>query len=88
MARLPRSPKLVWSDDGVPRSATHDDVYFSADDGLSETRKVFLDGCHLPELWTGCDTFTIAETGFGTGLNFLALWQLWRARRPGPDAHS
>ncbi|MBT5922414.1 MAG: bifunctional tRNA (5-methylaminomethyl-2-thiouridine)(34)-methyltransferase MnmD/FAD-dependent 5-carboxymethylaminomethyl-2-thiouridine(34) oxidoreductase MnmC [Cellvibrionales bacterium] len=24
------------------------------------------------------DTFVIAETGFGTGLNFLACWDLWR----------
>jgi len=24
-------------------------------------------------------TFTIGETGFGTGLNFLACWQLWRS---------
>ncbi len=87
MARLPRSPKLIWSEDAAPRSAAHDDVYFSADDGLSETRKVFLDGCHLPDLWKGCANFTIAETGFGTGLNFLALWQLWRAHREGPDAH-
>lgn len=87
MARLPRSPELIWSEDGTPRSAMHDDVYFSADDGLSETRKVFLDGCHLPELWQGCNTFTIAETGFGTGLNFLALWQLWRAHSPDPNAH-
>ena len=26
--------------------------------------------------------FTIAELGFGTGLNFLATWQMWRDHRP------
>lgn len=27
--------------------------------------------------------FTIGETGFGTGLNFLAVWDLWRRTAPG-----
>jgi len=31
------------------------------------------------------DLFTIGETGFGTGLNFLCAWQLWRECAP-PDA--
>lgn len=51
-----------------------DDIYFSPEDGLSETRHVFLDGNGLPARWKGRNRFTIAETGFGTGLNFLAAW--------------
>ncbi len=61
----------------VPRSEVFDDVYFSAEDGLAETRHVFLAGNNLPEAWRGGDIFTICETGFGTGLNFLAVLALW-----------
>ena len=59
------------------RSQEFDDVYFSAVDGLAETRHVFLAGNNLPENWRGSPHFTIAETGFGTGLNFLAAWRLF-----------
>lgn len=68
---------------GAPRSKTikseqFDDVYFSAVDGLAETRHVFLDGNGLPEAMVGQDCFVVGETGFGTGLNFLALWDAFR----------
>lgn len=61
----------------VPRSELYDDVYFSAEDGLAETRHVFIEGNNLPDAWAHADEFIIAETGFGTGLNFLAAWQLF-----------
>ncbi len=64
----------------VPRSERFDDVYFSAEDGLAETRHVFIEGNDLPARWGDKDfrgSFTVAETGFGTGLNFLAAWQFW-----------
>lgn len=63
---------------GVPRSKQFDDVYFSEDNGLEETRYVFLKGNNLPENWMGKERFVIAETGFGTGLNFLAAWKLFK----------
>ena len=65
----------------VPRSERFDDVYFSAQDGLAETRHVFLDGNKLAQRWADWPaekSFTICETGFGTGLNFLAALTLWR----------
>lgn len=62
----------------VPRSKEFDDLYFSQEDGLAETRHVFLDSNGLPEFWEGREAFTVCETGFGTGLNFLALLKLWR----------
>lgn len=65
--------------DNVPRSAQFDDVYFSVEDGLAETRHVFLSGNTLPAIWRGQERFTIGETGFGTGLNFLAALNLWHA---------
>ena len=79
--RLPPRPKLQWKQDGTPVDTGVDDVYFSVEDGLAEARAVFLAGCGLPGRFAGKDSFTVAELGFGTGLNFLALWQLWRANR-------
>ena len=74
--------RLDWSAASGPRAADYGDVYFSAEDGLEETRAVFLDGCGLPGAWQGRRRFTVGELGFGTGLNALALWQLWRETRP------
>ena len=76
------SPGLIWTEDGAPRSARFGDVYFSRDDGLAESRAVFLQGCDLPEAWGGRTRFTVAELGFGTGLNIVALLDLWRRTRP------
>ncbi|MFA4937774.1 tRNA (5-methylaminomethyl-2-thiouridine)(34)-methyltransferase MnmD [Brevundimonas sp.] len=76
------SPQLTWTEEGEPRSGRFGDVYFSRDDGLAETRAVFLDGCGLPDAWAGRDCFTVAELGFGTGLNIAALLDLWRRTRP------
>jgi tRNA 5-methylaminomethyl-2-thiouridine biosynthesis bifunctional protein len=75
-------PALVWGDDGLPRSGRFGDVYFSSDDGLAETRAVFLTGCGLPEAWAGRRRFVVGELGFGTGLNIAALLDLWSRRRP------
>lgn len=76
------SPRLNWAEDGSPRSGRFGDVYFSRDDGLAETRAVFLEGCGLPDAWAGRTDFTVAELGFGTGLNIVALLDLWRRDRP------
>ena len=73
---------LAWTDDGQPRSRLYGDVYFSSEDGLAETRAVFLQGCGLPEAWAGRRGFTVGELGFGTGLNILALLDLWRRSAP------
>ncbi|PZO06011.1 MAG: FAD-dependent cmnm(5)s(2)U34 oxidoreductase [Alphaproteobacteria bacterium] len=77
-----RSPRLLWADDGAPRSGRFDDVYFSKEDGLAESRAVFLAGCDLPSAWADRRHFTVAELGFGTGLNIVALLDLWRRDRP------
>ncbi|KHK56567.1 FAD-dependent cmnm(5)s(2)U34 oxidoreductase [Ralstonia sp. A12] len=64
--------------DGTPFSAQYDDVYHSTEGGLAQAQHVFLGGNGLPSAWQGKDTFTIVETGFGQGLNFLATWAAWR----------
>jgi len=70
----PGQPQLEWRDGGVPVSTRFDDPYFSLSGGLAETRHVFLAGNDLPDrLHPG---FHIAELGFGTVLNCLALAQI------------
>jgi tRNA 5-methylaminomethyl-2-thiouridine biosynthesis bifunctional protein len=78
----PNDSPVAWSADGVPRSRLYDDVYFSSADGLAETRAVFLAGCGLPRAWAGRAAFTVGELGFGSGLNIVALLDLWRRTRP------
>jgi tRNA 5-methylaminomethyl-2-thiouridine biosynthesis bifunctional protein len=76
------SPALWPETGGPPRSRRYGDLYFSATDGLAESRAVFLAGCGLPEAWKGRRRFTVAELGFGTGLNIAALIDLWRREGP------
>ncbi len=81
-ALAPPRARLLWTPDGAPRAEIFDDIYFSPDDGLAEARAVFVRGCDLPRAWSGADRFTVGELGFGAGLNFLAVWKLWRDARP------
>lgn len=69
-------PQLEWRSDEIPVSQQFDDPYYSLDNGLNETRHVFLAGNHLPERFR--DGVHIAELGFGTALNFLATLEMWR----------
>ncbi|MEN5174359.1 FAD-dependent 5-carboxymethylaminomethyl-2-thiouridine(34) oxidoreductase MnmC [Acinetobacter higginsii] len=74
----------------VPISKQFGDVYFSKDNGLLETRHVFLNGNDLTERLAELkdfQCFCVGETGFGTGLNILTLWQLWQQVRPDNHSH-
>ncbi|MEY8840972.1 tRNA (5-methylaminomethyl-2-thiouridine)(34)-methyltransferase MnmD [Cribrihabitans sp. XS_ASV171] len=74
---------LSWTEDQVPVSDRFDDPYFSLQNGLEETRHVFLAGNDLPARFA--PGFHIAELGFGTGLNLLTAWAAWEAaRQTGP----
>lgn len=76
-----QTAELEWKD-GVPVSSRFDDPYYSLENGLAETRYVFLDGNDLRyRLRPG---FHIAELGVGTGLNLLALMALVRETGTGP----
>lgn len=68
--------QIEWRDGQVPVSCRFDDPYFSISDGLAETRHVFLEGNDLPARFK--PDFHIAELGFGTGLNMLAVLEAWR----------
>src|SRR5690606_24331682 len=70
--------RLEHTPDGVLYSSAFDDVYHSPEDALGQARHVFVAGNGLPERWQRRERFTIVETGFGAGLNFLATWAAWR----------
>ncbi|SHI87638.1 tRNA (5-methylaminomethyl-2-thiouridine)(34)-methyltransferase MnmD [Wenxinia saemankumensis] len=70
-----QAAELDWTAEGVPVSRRFDDPYFSLQDGLAETRHVFLGGCDLPARFR--DGFAVAELGLGSGLNLLALMRAW-----------
>ncbi|NBF03865.1 bifunctional tRNA (5-methylaminomethyl-2-thiouridine)(34)-methyltransferase MnmD/FAD-dependent 5-carboxymethylaminomethyl-2-thiouridine(34) oxidoreductase MnmC [Pseudomonas sp. Fl5BN2] len=77
--------QLDWDDQGRPRSRVFDDVYFSSESGLDETRHVFIEQNRLRERFAALPAggrFVIGETGFGTGLNFLCAWQLFQQQAP------
>ena len=78
----PIEPAVPSYRDGAAYSESYGDTYWSLDGGLDETRHVFLSGNDLPARWQSRDCFTILETGFGTGLNFLCTWQLFRGTAP------
>ncbi|WP_085647492.1 MULTISPECIES: bifunctional tRNA (5-methylaminomethyl-2-thiouridine)(34)-methyltransferase MnmD/FAD-dependent 5-carboxymethylaminomethyl-2-thiouridine(34) oxidoreductase MnmC [unclassified Pseudomonas] len=83
--------QLDWDDQGRPRSRVFDDVYFSDQSGLDETRYVFLEQNRLAERFAALPAggrLVIGETGFGTGLNFLCAWQLFEQHAvPGARLH-
>jgi tRNA 5-methylaminomethyl-2-thiouridine biosynthesis bifunctional protein len=81
--------ELEWQPGDVPVAKHYGDIYFSKQHGLHETEYVFLQHNQLAQRWQQLDKktarehiFTIAETGFGTGLNFLASWRLWKQFAP------
>jgi len=82
---------IHWRD-ALPISNQFDDVYYSSDGGLDESRHTFIDHSFLQQRWQDPQTplpynFCIGETGFGTGLNFLLSWQLWQRQQPGGQLH-
>ncbi|SCA54877.1 putative tRNA 5-methylaminomethyl-2-thiouridine biosynthesis bifunctional protein MnmC (Includes: tRNA (mnm(5)s(2)U34)-methyltransferase; FAD-dependent cmnm(5)s(2)U34 oxidoreductase) [Candidatus Terasakiella magnetica] len=81
------SPQLSWKENKTPVSDRFDDVYFSADDGIAESLYVFIHGCGMPEAFEGKNAFTVGETGFGTGLNFLLTWKEWREAKTDCQLH-
>ncbi|GGY54208.1 tRNA (5-methylaminomethyl-2-thiouridine)(34)-methyltransferase MnmD [Parvularcula lutaonensis] len=86
MSRL-GEPELEEGEAGTLRSLSFGDIYYSPEDGLAESRYVFVDGNdlhrRLESVERGQD-FVVGELGFGTGLNVLALWQACAEVRSGP----
>ena len=75
---------IEWDENNQPISSSFDDVYFSRASGIEETDYVFITQNQLPKCWVEIakndinnQSFTIGETGFGTGLNFLVAAKTW-----------
>lgn len=75
---FPIEPATIDWDDNTPQCRNYGDIYFSKDGGIDETHYVFLQGNNLPTRWQNRPSFTIGETGFGTGLNFLCTLDKWQ----------
>lgn len=70
--------RIAFDERGIPVSRSYGDAYHPGWGALEQARKVFLYGNQLPQRWQGRQSFTVCETGFGLGNNFLALWRAWR----------
>ncbi len=84
--QLPAVPTadLIWDEVGHPISKQHNDVYYSRENGIEETQYVFLDNNNIGQRFQETDKrslLTVAEIGFGTGLNFLCCWLEWHKRK-------
>lgn len=80
MSTLLQHAQIDWDDQGRPHSRQYDDVYFAVNEGIEETRHVFLGQTRLAERFADLAPhacLVIGETGFGTGMNFYCAWQLF-----------
>lgn len=57
--------------DNTPYSLDFEDFYFNSQEGVEESRFVYTEAFE----WEECESFIIAETGFGIGLNFFLTLQ-------------
>jgi tRNA 5-methylaminomethyl-2-thiouridine biosynthesis bifunctional protein len=75
--KLIKHAQIHWSDQLEPFSSLFDDVYFNTEQGIDEANYVFFEGNNIGERWLdySAQHFSIAETGFGSGLNFLLTCQ-------------
>lgn len=83
-----KAAQLKWDEQNTPYSDTFNDHYYSRMNGLQETHHVFIEGNQLISRWqqlSDNQSFCIMETGFGSGLNFIASWQLWNQYNPGKN---
>lgn len=80
--------QLHWSDESEPYSPVFNDIFFNNNQGLKESQYVFFEGNQLNQRWLSHhqNLFCIAETGFGSGLNFFnSALQFLQFREQNPD---
>lgn len=89
MTDTPATPtpyaQIDWDAQGRPHSRQYDDIYFSKEQSLAETRHVFIEQNDLRQRFAALADgacLVIGETGFGTGLNFFCAWQEFAAHAP------
>ncbi len=74
--------ETTWIENNIPLSNRFDDTYYTRSDGRGETNHVYIQGNDLQRRWANCSHCTIAELGFGTGLNFLETARQWIENKP------
>lgn len=64
--------------DNTPYSLDFEDFYFNSHQGVDESKFIYAEAFS----WQDCESFVIAETGFGIGLNFfLTLQSFLKAKK-------
>lgn len=86
MSKYLHTADISWQD-GSPESNLFGDIYFNRDGGVAETEHVFIRANQLEQRFAALEhnRFVIAETGFGTGLNFLCTRDLWLQQTQAPQ---
>ena len=70
---------LSFQQDGSPYSEQFNDIYFDSESGYQQSEEIFIHSNDISaRLMAAKKTFTIAETGFGTGLNLLLTLQAYQ----------
>ena len=80
----PEFAHIQWQEK-TPYSEQFKDVYYSRNNGISESEYVFIRHNQLEKKFSALGSskpFVIAETGFGTGLNFLCAWRSFNKHAP------
>ncbi|MAY61580.1 MAG: 5-methylaminomethyl-2-thiouridine methyltransferase [Rhizobiales bacterium] len=70
--------EIEWHEGDMPYSPQFGDHFYSRGDGRRECAHVFIGGNRLEARFAARAPLTIAETGFGTGLNFAETWRQWK----------
>ena len=73
------SNEVTYQKDGAPYSELFKDIYFDSQSGYQQSEEIFINGNNIEKVFCQAQTpITIAETGFGTGLNFLLTLQAYQ----------
>ena len=74
-----KDSSISFGVDGAPFSEQFQDIYFDSDSGCQQSSEVFIRGNDIfNRLLQNQAPLTIAETGFGSGLNFLLTLQVYQ----------
>ena len=76
-----QKPRLLISLKKGIFSRRYNDIYFDKLNGVNEKEYVYLEANDLANRFKLSNKFCIAEFGFGTGLNFILTWKLWKKHR-------
>lgn len=70
---------LSFKEDGAPYCTRFNDIYFDSESGYQQSDDIFICSNNIKQRFIEAkSTITIAETGFGTGLNFLLTLQAYQ----------